>query len=79
MTTQTLKAREDLEGTIKGSILVPDDPGYEEARHDRFAARASGQAVSSAVPSTTRWRRGTVVSMEKMRWSTATSGTSDCR
>jgi pimeloyl-ACP methyl ester carboxylesterase len=32
MTTQTLKAREDLEGTIKGSILVPDDPAYEETR-----------------------------------------------
>ena len=32
MTTQTLKAREDLEGTIKGSIVVPDDPAYEETR-----------------------------------------------
>src|SRR5499426_558641 len=32
MTTQTSKAREDLKGTIKGSVLVPNGPGYEEAR-----------------------------------------------
>ena len=32
MTTQTSKAREELKDTIKGSVLVPDDPGYEEAR-----------------------------------------------
>src|SRR4029077_20656575 len=32
MTTQTLQASEGLKGTLKGSILVPDDPGYEEAR-----------------------------------------------
>ena len=35
MTTLTSKAREEIKGLIKGSILVPDDPGYEEARHDR--------------------------------------------
>jgi FAD/FMN-containing dehydrogenase len=32
MTTQMLKGKEELRGTIKGSVLVPDDPGYEEAR-----------------------------------------------
>ena len=32
MTTQTSKVREELKDTIKGSVLVPDDPGYEEAR-----------------------------------------------
>jgi FAD/FMN-containing dehydrogenase len=29
---QTSKVKEELQGTIKGSVLVPDDPGYEEAR-----------------------------------------------
>ena len=32
MTTRTSKAREGLEGSIKGSILVPGDYGYDEAR-----------------------------------------------
>ena len=32
MTTLTLKAREEIKGLIKGSIIVPDDLGYEEAR-----------------------------------------------
>jgi FAD/FMN-containing dehydrogenase len=32
MTTQTSKVKEELRGTIKGSVLVPGDPGYEEAR-----------------------------------------------
>ena len=32
MTMQTSKVKEELRGTIKGSVLVPDDPGYEEAR-----------------------------------------------
>jgi FAD/FMN-containing dehydrogenase len=32
MTTQTSKAREDLDGSIKGSVLVPGDCGYDEAR-----------------------------------------------
>jgi FAD/FMN-containing dehydrogenase len=31
MVTQT-KAKEELKGTIKGSVLVPNDPDYEEAR-----------------------------------------------
>ena len=32
MTTQMSKVKEKLRGTIKGNVLVPDDPGYEEAR-----------------------------------------------
>jgi FAD/FMN-containing dehydrogenase len=32
MATQTSKAKEELKGTIKGNILVPDDSGYDEAR-----------------------------------------------
>jgi FAD/FMN-containing dehydrogenase len=32
MTTQISKVTEGLRGTIKGNMLVPDDPGYEEAR-----------------------------------------------
>jgi FAD/FMN-containing dehydrogenase len=32
MTTLTLKAREEIKGLTKGTIVVPDDPGYEEAR-----------------------------------------------
>ena len=32
MTTLASKAREEIKALIKGSILVPDDPGYEEAR-----------------------------------------------
>ena len=32
MTTQISKVKEKLGGIIKGSVLVPDEPGYEEAR-----------------------------------------------
>ncbi|HEY7716901.1 MAG TPA: FAD-binding oxidoreductase [Candidatus Binatia bacterium] len=32
MAPQTSKLREDLKGMVKGSILVREDPGYEEAR-----------------------------------------------
>jgi FAD/FMN-containing dehydrogenase len=32
MTTLTSKAKEEIKALIKGSVLVPDDPGYEEAR-----------------------------------------------
>jgi FAD/FMN-containing dehydrogenase len=32
MITQMSKVEEELRGTIKGSVLVPDDPSYEEAR-----------------------------------------------
>ena len=32
MTTQILKAKEELKGSVKGNILVPDQPDYEKAR-----------------------------------------------
>jgi FAD/FMN-containing dehydrogenase len=32
MTTPTLKAREELKGTITGKVLIPHQPDYEEAR-----------------------------------------------
>ncbi|HEX5608216.1 MAG TPA: FAD-binding oxidoreductase, partial [Candidatus Binatia bacterium] len=32
MTTEVSKLKEKLEGCIKGSVLVPNDPAYEEAR-----------------------------------------------
>jgi len=32
MTTQMSKVKENLGGLIKGNVLVPGDPGYEEAR-----------------------------------------------
>jgi FAD/FMN-containing dehydrogenase len=32
MTMQVSKTREEIKDLIKGNILVPDDPGYEEAR-----------------------------------------------
>jgi FAD/FMN-containing dehydrogenase len=32
MARQTSKAKEDLQGAIKGTALLPDDPGYKEAR-----------------------------------------------
>jgi FAD/FMN-containing dehydrogenase len=32
MTTQSSKLGKELKGMIKGSVLIPDDPGYEEAR-----------------------------------------------
>ena len=32
MRTQMSKLNENFEGRIKGNVLVPDDPGYEEAR-----------------------------------------------
>src|SRR6266850_1203126 len=63
MTTQTLKAREDLEGTIKGSILVPDDPAYEETRQvwnamiDRRPAVIVQCAQAEDVPPAIRFAR----------------------
>ena len=63
MTTQTLKAREDLEGTIKGSILVPDDPAYEETRQvwnamiDRRPAVIVQCAQAEDVPPVIRFAR----------------------
>src|SRR5262245_46150815 len=32
MTKQMSKVKEELRGTIKGSVLVPDDRGYDNAR-----------------------------------------------
>ncbi len=32
MATQSSKVGKELRGMIKGSVLIPDDPGYEEAR-----------------------------------------------
>ncbi|HYA29208.1 MAG TPA: FAD-binding oxidoreductase [Acidobacteriota bacterium] len=32
MTTQISKEKEKFVGTVKGSVLVPEDPGYKEAR-----------------------------------------------
>jgi FAD/FMN-containing dehydrogenase len=63
MTTQTLKAREDLEGTVKGSILVPDDPAYEETRQvwnamiDRRPAVIVQCAQAEDVPPVIRFAR----------------------
>src|SRR4029453_9259742 len=63
MTTQTSKVKEKLRGTIKGSILVPDDPGYEDARQvwnamiDRRPA-GIGQCVhGDGVPPVIRFAR----------------------
>ena len=36
MTMQTSKARDELKGTIKGKVLVPDQPDYEEARQTKW-------------------------------------------
>jgi FAD/FMN-containing dehydrogenase len=32
MATQSSKVEKELRGMIKGTVLIPDDPGYEEAR-----------------------------------------------
>jgi len=32
MTTQALNPKEKLKGLVKGNVLVPEDPGYEDAR-----------------------------------------------
>src|SRR5687767_8438576 len=32
MNIQALNARDQLSGTVKGSVLIPDEPRYEEAR-----------------------------------------------
>jgi FAD/FMN-containing dehydrogenase len=63
MTTLTLKAREEIKGLIKGSIIVPDDPGYEEARQvwnamiDRRPAVIVQCAQADDVPSVIRFAR----------------------
>jgi FAD/FMN-containing dehydrogenase len=63
MTTQMSKAKEELRGTIKGSVLVPDDPGYEEARQvwnamiNRRPAVIVQCAQAEDVPSAIRFAR----------------------
>src|ERR1043166_6470946 len=56
MKTQTVEASEQLKGTLKGSVLVSDDPGYEEARQiwnamiDRWPAVIVQCAQADDVP-----------------------------
>src|SRR5262245_23403578 len=56
MTTLTSRAREEVRALIKGSILVGDDPGYEEARQvwnamiDRRPAMIVQCAAADDVP-----------------------------
>ncbi|MGE5307361.1 MAG: FAD-binding oxidoreductase [Alphaproteobacteria bacterium] len=63
MTTQNLKANEDLKGTVKGSVLVPGQPGYEEARQiwnamiDRRPAVIAQCAEADDVPPVIRFAR----------------------
>ena len=63
MTTQTSKAEEELKGSIKGSVLVPDHPGYEEARQiwnamiDRRPAVIVQCAQADDVPPVIRFAR----------------------
>jgi FAD/FMN-containing dehydrogenase len=62
MVTQT-KAKEELKGTIKGSVLVPNDPDYEEARQiwnamiDRRPAAIVQCAQADDVSSVIRFAR----------------------
>jgi FAD/FMN-containing dehydrogenase len=63
MTTQTSKAKEELKGAIKGNVLVPDDPDYEEARQvwnamiDRRPALIVQCAHADDVPPVIRFAR----------------------
>ena len=63
MTTQMSKVKEKLGGTITGSALVPDDPGYEEARKiwnamiDRRPAVIVQCAQADDVPPVIRFAR----------------------
>jgi FAD/FMN-containing dehydrogenase len=69
MTTQTSKAREELKDTIKGSVLVPDDPGYEEARQvwnamiDRRPALIVQCVQADDVPPVIRFARRNVLEL----------------
>jgi FAD/FMN-containing dehydrogenase len=62
MVTQT-KAKEELKGTIKGTVLVPNDPDYEEARQiwnamiDRRPAAIVQCAQADDVSSVIRFAR----------------------
>jgi FAD/FMN-containing dehydrogenase len=63
MTTQTSKAVEELKTSIKGSVLAPNDPGYEEARQiwnamiDRRPAVIVQCAQADDVPAVIRFAR----------------------
>ena len=63
MTSQTSNVREELRGTIKGNILVPGQPDYEEARQiwnamiDRRPAVITQCAQADDVPPVIRFAR----------------------
>ena len=63
MTSQTSNVREELRGTIKGNILVPGQPDYEEARQiwnamiDRRPAFIVQCAQADDVPPVVRFAR----------------------
>ena len=63
MTTQISKVKEELQGAVKGNILVPDGPGYEEARQvwnamiDRRPAVIVQCAEADDVPPVIRFAR----------------------
>ena len=63
MTMQTSKVREELKDSIKGRVLVPDDPDYEEARQiwnamiDRRPAVIVQCAQADDVPPVIRFAR----------------------
>jgi FAD/FMN-containing dehydrogenase len=63
MTTQKRKAKEELKGTIKGRVLAPDDPDYEEARQiwnamvDRRPAVIVQCAQADDIPPVIRFAR----------------------
>ena len=64
MTTLTSKAVDQLKGSIKGSVITPNDAGYEEARQiwnamiDRRPAAIVQCAQADDVPPVIRFARG---------------------
>jgi FAD/FMN-containing dehydrogenase len=63
MTTPASKAGKELKGMIKGSVLIADDPSYEEARQiwnamiDRRPAMIAQCADADDVPTTIAFAR----------------------
>src|SRR5215813_11285037 len=63
MTTQMWQGKEELRGSVKGSVLVPDGPGYEEARQvwnamiDRRPAAIVQCAQADDIPPVIRFAR----------------------
>jgi FAD/FMN-containing dehydrogenase len=63
MTTLSSKLGKELKGMIKGSVLIPDDPGYEEARQiwnamiDRRPAMIAQCADADDVPTAIAFAR----------------------